>query len=119
MIRLLLDEHIPSALRRELVRQNAQLIVWRVGDPGGPPIGTSDPAILHWCEEHEFVLLTSNRRTMPDHLRRHLADGAHVPGILIARPTMSMGELVEELILIVECGEAADLRDQLIYLPLV
>lgn len=50
-MRYLLDEHINPALRRELLRAAPELDVWMIGDPGAPPRGTLDPAILVWGEE--------------------------------------------------------------------
>ena len=62
-----------------------------LGDPGTPPQDAPDPAILRWCETHDFVLVTGNRRTMPQHLADHLDQGGHAPGILMLNPKMSLG----------------------------
>ncbi|WP_293121345.1 hypothetical protein [Moorena sp. SIO4G3] len=45
-IQYLLDEHIASLYRTQLMRQAPELIVRRIGDPGAPPKGTLDPEIL-------------------------------------------------------------------------
>lgn len=44
--RYLLDEHIPRAVQRQLLRRDFRIEVLAVGDPGAPPAGTSDPDIL-------------------------------------------------------------------------
>jgi hypothetical protein len=82
-VHYLLDEHIDPKLRAQLIRQAPDLVVWIIGDPGAPKRGTLDPDILLWCEANGFMLVTSDRRSMPVHLQAHLATGHHVPGILV------------------------------------
>lgn len=117
-IRLLLDENVNPRYRRELLRRETTLMVWRIGDPGAPPEATLDPEILVWCELHEFILVTNNRKSMPLHLQSHLANGNHVPGILSISDKVGIGNLVEELLLIASIAAAEDLRDRIVYLPL-
>lgn len=117
-IRYLLDENVSPIIRTELLRREARLIVWKVGDPGTPQRGTSDTIILQWCEENSFILITNNRKSMPRHLQNHLFDGRHIPGIFELSPNMSIGETIEELILIWETSKANEYRDLLVYLPL-
>jgi hypothetical protein len=82
-LRFLLDENLAPALVSGLRREAPALVIWRVGEPLVPPLGTPDPEILRWCEAHDCVLITNNRRSMPGHLRDHLTVGHHVPGILL------------------------------------
>jgi len=117
-IRYLLDENVDPALRTQLIRHEPDLVVWRIGDPGAPPYGTPDPEILMWCEANGFILVTSNRRSLPVHLQAHLATGHHVPGILVLNPNMSMGATIDELRLIWGASEAEEYQDLLLYLPL-
>jgi len=94
-IRYLLDENVDPLYRRELLRREPTLVVWRIGDISVPPEGTLDPDILLWCEGHSFILVTNNRKSMPPHLQDYLAQGWHVPGILVMNDKMSIGETVE------------------------
>jgi Domain of unknown function (DUF5615) len=117
-IRYLLDEHVNPRLQKALRRQSPETVVWCIGDPGAPSLRSLDPEILVWCEVHGFSLVTNNRASMPAHLRDHLADGRHVPGIFILNPGMSMGETVDELSLIWSVSEAEEYTDHLSYLPI-
>ena len=117
-VRYLLDEHVDPRLRTQLIRQVPGLVVWMIGDPGAPRRGTSDPDILLWCEANGFTLVTSNRRSMPGHLQAHLAAGRHVPGILVLPPDMTIGVVLEQLLLVWGASEAEEYRDLLLYLPL-
>jgi hypothetical protein len=116
-IRLLLDENVDPLYRQELLRCEPRLVVWRVGDISAPPDSTLDSDILIWCEQHAFILVTNNRKSMPPHLQDHLAQGRHVPGILVMNPKMSVGETIEELVLICGASEEKEYHDRISFLP--
>lgn len=117
-LRYLLDENVDPLYRRELLNREATMVVWRVGDLGAPPRGTLDPDILSWCQENSFVLATNNRKSMPVHLRDHLAKGRHIPGIIVLNDDMSIAETIEQLRLIWAASAEEEYRDTLLYLPL-
>jgi hypothetical protein len=117
-IRYLLDEHMDTALRVQLLRHVPELVVWMIGDPGTPRYGTLDPDILLWCEANGFMFVTRNRKSMPVHLQDHLAAGHHVPGIFVAPPQMTIGSLIDQLLLAWGASEIEEYRDLLRYLPL-
>jgi hypothetical protein len=118
MIRgFLLDEHLPKWWRRELRRAAPDLNVWRVGDPDAPPLGSFDRVLLEWCEEHDFLFLTNNRKSMPQHLADHVAEGRHMPGVFVVNPSMSMLKLAGTLNLIAGASLEDEYRDQIQYLP--
>ncbi len=64
------------------------------------------------------MLVTNNRTSMPPHLTDHVAQGRHVPGIFIMNPNMSIGDTIEELILIVATSEVDEYQDSIRYLPI-
>jgi hypothetical protein len=55
---------------------------------------------------------------MPVHLADHLATGHHVPGIFILNPKFSVGQNLDELLLIAEASFEDDYQDQIIHLPI-
>ncbi len=93
-------------------------MVWRIGDPAAPALGTPDSEILLWCEKHEFVLITNNRASMPVHLAEHLNAGHHVPGIFILNARLSIGDHVDELEYIWSVAEPDEFMDVIWYLPI-
>ncbi len=74
--------------------------------------------ILDWCEQHYFILVTNNRRSMPSHLAEHLARGQHIPGIFVLRPKASLKEILNDLVLIAEIDALSDFFDRIVYVPL-
>ena len=113
----LLDEHVDPLFRTALLSREPELTVWRIGDPLSLPRGTLDPDILRWCEAYGFILVTNNRKSMPRHLRDHLAQGGHIPGIIEMNPGMTNQEIIEELLLIWAISTAEEYRDQIVYMP--
>jgi hypothetical protein len=117
-VQYLLDEHVPHEYRTQLLARLPNLVVWVVGDPSTLPRGSPDPMLLEWCETHDFLLVTSNRHSMPQHLADHLAAGRHVPGILILGAGMSFGAILDELELIAVASLPNEYRDLIVHLPL-
>jgi hypothetical protein len=120
MIRgFLLDENLPTWWRGEIERLQPHLTVWRIGDPGVPPTATPDPAIIEWCETNQFVLISNNRASMPEHLAAHVGRGRHVPGIFMVPPTRTISDVAEVLALIEGASLEDEHADQIQYLPQV
>jgi hypothetical protein len=69
----LLDEHVNPLLKKGLNRRWPKIPIFLIGDPGAPPLGTLDPDILEWCVDHDAVLITNNRASMPVHLKERMA----------------------------------------------
>jgi Domain of unknown function (DUF5615) len=118
MARYLIDENLPPIYQVQLLRRQPDLTVWAIGEPGTPPKGTLDPAILEWCEHHNFILITNNRRSMPNHLSDHLNRGRHIPGIFALKPKASLGSILDDLILVAEVDALSEFCDRIVYLPL-
>jgi len=114
----LLDENTPHAIRDQLLRRKPEMEVLVIGDDMAPALGTPDPELLRWIEREGYVLVSRNRRTLSQHLRKHLEDGGHVPGILLLGRRSSVGQIVEDLMLIWEAARPEEYRDRAEYLPL-
>ncbi|MDQ3707652.1 MAG: DUF5615 family PIN-like protein [Chloroflexota bacterium] len=119
MRRFLLDENVNPAIRTQLARLAPEVSVWIVGDPGSVPLGTPDPVILDWCEDHDVMLVTNNRHSMPQHLRDHLAQGRHMPGIILLTATLDVGDVLDGLMLISGASLPGEYQDSYIYLSYI
>ena len=117
-VRYLLDENLSPEWRIQILRNQPELTVWRIGDPLTPAQGTLDPEVLIWCEEHHFLLITNDRRSMPRHLADHLAENRSILGILALRRNALMGKAIEDLLLIAEIGAGEEFKNRIRYIPL-
>ena len=116
--RFLLDEHVNRAIQRQPSRLDARIEVLAIGDSGAPPAGTSDPDILGWLEENDYILVTENRSTVPVHLSDHFAAGRHIPGVFWIHPDVGIGRIIEELYLIWSASSAEEYQDRTLFIPL-
>lgn len=116
--RYLLDEDTPHAIRDQRLRHEPAMEILTVGSDAAPALSTSDAELLQWIEREGYVLVSRNRRTMPRHLREHLAAGGHIPGIFLLRRRYSLSQVIEDLMLVWEAGRFEEYRDRIEYLPL-
>lgn len=89
----------------------------RVGQTGDLPFGSDDRTILLWAEREGRILVTEDKRTMPDHLAAHLAAGHHVPGILIVRGGITITTLIEVLVQVAHASDEYEWRDRIEFIP--
>lgn len=116
-LRFLVDEHVPVSLLGAL-RQGAKGIdLLCVGDPGAPPRQSPDPDLLAACEILGRVLLTMDRKSMPQHLRDHFDAGRHTAGVLLMRRGLTLAEYRDEILLIYGATTADEWIDQTWYIP--
>lgn len=119
ILKYLVDENVIPAYPKQLRKQEPSLTVLVVGEPGAPLKGTLDPDILVWCEQHDFILVTNDRRSMPVHLTDHINQGRHVLGIILLNPNLRIGQNLDELIFIALGSLEREYQDRIVHLPLL
>ncbi|MEH2038528.1 DUF5615 family PIN-like protein [Nostoc sp.] len=117
-LQYLIDENVNPIYPNQIRLREAEIAIKVVGESETPPKSTLDPEILCWCEDNNFILVTNNRTSMPVHLADHIAVNRHVPGIFILNPNLSIGENIEELIIVALASEDDEYQDRIVYLPL-
>lgn len=88
----------------------------RVGD-FGTPMGTPDLDVLRYLELSQRILITDNRKSMPEHLEAYWDSDGHIWGLFWVRPKTPIGQLAQELMLVWETTEAEEWIDQLEWIP--
>jgi hypothetical protein len=89
-----------------------------VGDEDGPRKGTPDAELLKFAEAGGSLIVTQNRKTMPQHIADHLASGGHTWGVFVFKRVFDIRQVVEDLLLVWSASSAEDWRDIVRYLPL-
>lgn len=112
--RFLLDENLSPRFKIAVLRLNCEINILRVGDINAPGSGTLDPDILIYLEQSKRILLTDNRKSMPEHLQAHWAGDGFIWGLFWLRPKATIRELAEEILLIWETTEADEWKNKLI-----
>lgn len=118
----LFDEHLRGPLWHAVERHNLvgsnPLNVVRVGDVEVVPLGASDREILLWAEQQRRILVSSDRSTLPDHLRSHLDAGHFCPGIFLLRRGASVSHILEFLELAAYASEPVEWENRIEYVDL-
>ncbi|MGB7247421.1 MAG: hypothetical protein WBC73_00665 [Phormidesmis sp.] len=114
-----MDENVDPAYLNAIRKRNRDIVVRAIGDPAVPGKSTLDPDILKWCEEKQFALITNNRKSMPSHLSDHLVEECHIPGIITLSKTMSVGDMIDELIFLAEASNSDEFQDQIRHMPIL
>lgn len=118
-IRFLADQNFRAAIVDGLRRMRPDMDIQSVRDIG--LADAPDPVVLAYANEHEHVLLTHDKRTMPMHLDdflRAAPAGTHHPGGLLIPQRMATGPAIEEILLIWEASEPNEWQDRITFLPI-
>jgi hypothetical protein len=117
-IRFLIDENMPGALSRTIIRHNQRglyvIDALKVGDHLAPDFGTPDPVLLVWLEEHERILASYDKKSLPGHFADHLVAGRHTPGIFLFKHEHSLPFIVEYLATVTHASTPEEWTDRLV-----
>ena len=116
MLRFLADENFNGQVVRGLLRRDRSFRIVRTQDLG--LTGLSDSALLEYAASQGLILVTHDVQTLVAEAYKRTIAGQAMPGVIEAKRTLSVSDVIEDLLLIGHCGSEADLRDQVIYLPL-
>ncbi|MBE9078760.1 DUF5615 family PIN-like protein [Romeria aff. gracilis LEGE 07310] len=116
MVKLLADENLDNTIIRGLLRRNPNIDIVRVQDIDLS--GEDDPVVLEWAADKGHVLLTHDVATITRYAYERLASNLAMPGVIEIHTDASIGRVIEDLFMILECGTPEDLDGQIYYLPL-
>lgn len=116
MIRFLTDEDFNRRILRGLRRRIPSLDIVRVQDVG--LITKPDMEVLEWAANENRIVLTHDVTTMSKHTFDRVTENLPMPGVIEISQDVPIGEAIEELVLIAECGLENEWQNQVIFLPL-
>ncbi|NJL01018.1 MAG: DUF5615 family PIN-like protein [Spirulinaceae cyanobacterium RM2_2_10] len=114
-MKFLADENLNSAIVRGLLRRSAEVDILRVQDVGLS--GADDPTILAWAAAEARILLTHDVATMTRYAYERVANHLPMAGVIEVNVEAAAGRIINDLMIIVECGNATDFDGQIYYLP--
>lgn len=79
--------------------------------------GLPDDEVLELAARTGRVLVSHDKSTMPVHFAARVRLGRRSPGVLLALPSASVGEIVEALLIVWPASTAREWADQIHYLP--
>jgi hypothetical protein len=114
-VRFLADENFNNHILRALFQRDPTLDIIRVQDVGLSAV--DDPLILEWAASDNRVLLTHDVETMTQFAYERLVENKVMPGLVEIDQMASIALIVEDLLILAQCGVEADVINQVLYLP--
>jgi predicted nuclease of predicted toxin-antitoxin system len=116
MIALAVDEnfdcHILRALSRRLPGLDARTVL------AAGLVGADDPTVLEWAAREGRVVLTHDVHTMTRFAYERVVRGEPMPGVIEVRARAPIGEVLDDVLLVLQCSTPDDFRDRVFYVPL-
>jgi hypothetical protein len=116
MLALAADENLNNDIVRGLLRRNPELDIVRVQDAG--LAGADDATVLAWVAAEGRVLVTHDVSTLTHYAYRRVRAGEPMPGVFEVSRSISVGQAIEDLLLLAECSLEGEWEGQVRYLPL-
>lgn len=116
MLGLLADEHIDTSLLSGVLQRRPEIQFIRVQDYGLRQ--APDPIILEWATLNRFVFVSHDAKTLPRHVDERLKNGRATAGVFIVPRWLSMGKVIDDLILIALATDYEEWENRIEYLPL-
>jgi hypothetical protein len=120
-LRYVLDENLRgpfwAALERANARRAVPLEIACVGEEADLPLGMPDPELRLWAEQHDFVVISNDARTMPGHFAAHRDTGHHSPGVFLIALPCSIPQVLEALCYYAEASDDDTWCDQILFIP--
>lgn len=116
MLRLASDADVNGDIIRGLRRRQPNIDLVRAQDALAQ--GTADPEVLAWAAAEIRVLITNDRQTMVGFAYQRVSAGEAVPGLIATTNDQSIGQAINDILLIAEFMPEEEIREQVVvYLP--
>ncbi len=116
MIRLAADEDFNNLISRGLRRRLPGLDLLSAQDAG--LTRASDDVILEWAALEARVLVTHDARTMLACVYTRVAAGAAMPGAFVLPQALSIGDAIDDLVLVLACSRDDEYRSLVVHFPI-
>jgi predicted nuclease of predicted toxin-antitoxin system len=116
MIRFLADENFNGRILRGIRRERPDVDIVRVQDTA--IYQAPDPQVLEWAAQAGRILLTQDVETMVGYANERLAQALPMPGVIVVRDALPLGEVIEDVLILLGASEMSDWENLVIFLPL-
>ena len=116
VFRLLADENFNGDIVRGLLFREPNLDLLRVQDVGLG--GADDPTVVAWSADHDRIVLTHDRATMPGHAHDRVLNREAMAGVFVLSDRLPIGKGIEEILLVIQCSEPPEWHGRVVFLPL-
>ncbi len=114
-MRFATDENFNNDILRGVLRRYSELDVVRIQDTEVYEV--EDPVVLEWVAKAGRILLTHDTRTMPDFAYERVREGKPLPGVFVVNDQAPMGQVIDDLLIVLGASDASEWENRVIYLP--
>jgi len=116
MISVLADQNFSGPILNGLKLRLPELDAVRTVDLG---IGRySDDKVLEWASTHNRVVLTHDLKTFERIAYERIESGKPVKGVILIPDSLSIGQAIEQFVLVLECSHDAEWQSFVLRLPI-
>lgn len=116
MIRFLADENLNNDILRGLLRRTGGVDIVRAQDVG--LAGVDDRTVLEWAAREARVIVTHDVSTLVGFAWERVARGNGHAGVIAVAQALPVAAVIEDLVLLAQCGERDECEDAVLFLPL-
>ena len=116
MLRLLIDQNLDQDILRGLARRIPDLDAVTAHELGLSE--APDSELLARAADDGRIIVTHDRKTMPDHAAERIAAGKKMPGVLVVSKRLSISQVIDDLEVLVTCSEENEWEYVIKFLPL-
>lgn len=115
MMRFASDENFNGHILKAIQVRLPDVDIVRVQDTN--MYQASDPELLEWLADENRILLTHDVKTIPGYVYERIYAGLPVPGVIEVRESVSMGQILDELEVLMGAGTPEDFENIIYYIP--
>ena len=115
-MRFATDENFDGRILKGLLARLPDIDIVRVQDT--LMAQASDPELLEWLADENRILLTHDIQTMPGFVYERVHAGSPVRGIIVVRLSVPIGQILDELEILISAGNPEDFENIVRYIPM-
>lgn len=115
MLRFLADENFNGRILRALRRRIPDLDVLRAQDTA--LYGTDDRNLLQFAGAEGRIVLTHDVETLVGYAWKRVRSGMPMPGVIVALTDRPIGQLIEDLEILVLASQPEEIEARILFLP--
>jgi hypothetical protein len=73
--------------------------------------------VLEWAAQERRILLTHDIETLVGYANERVAHGLPMPGVIAARDSLPVGQVIEDLLIVLSASEMSDWENLVTFLP--
>jgi hypothetical protein len=115
VLRLISDKDFNDLVVRGLFRRVPEIDLVRAEDEGLDR--AKDPDLLAWAAENDRIVVSHDRQSMIGFAYERVAQGLPMPGLFVVKQGVPIGELIEDLLILLLCSAEREWENQVVFIP--